>query len=160
MPRLDGQDGTSSSEENGVGNESCTTEVGTDTNVLDNSSGRSHGGNISEGTVELELAVGDWLFTERFQSSLKNDRVGGLVILDRNELFSWDPRVGEPSSDEVGLLELSQSLCVKSGFQLFQDISKLEYQNIRSSTSCASASRNRRSSRHEGKDSSRKSEES
>ena len=64
MPRLDGQDGSSSSEENGVGNEGGTTEVGTDTNVLHNSSGSSHGGNISEGTVELELAVGDRFLPE------------------------------------------------------------------------------------------------
>ena len=70
MPRLNGQDRTSSSEESGVGNEDCTTEVGRDTDVLDDSSGSGHGGNISEGTAEVELAVGDWRLAEGLQSGL------------------------------------------------------------------------------------------
>lgn len=58
-------------------------------------------------------------------TDLKDDGVRRLVLLDRDELLAWDLRVGEPSSNEIGLLEFSQSLRVKSGFQLLQDISEL-----------------------------------
>lgn len=70
MPRLNRQDGTGSSEENGVGKEDRTTEVGSDTNVLHNSSGCGHSRNIGKSAIELELAAGDGCFTKGFQSSL------------------------------------------------------------------------------------------
>ena len=70
MPCLNGKDGASSSEENGVGEEGSTTEVGADTNVLNNTGGRGHSCNIGKGRGEVELAVGDGGFTEGLQSSL------------------------------------------------------------------------------------------
>lgn len=70
MPGLNGQDRASSGQQDGVRDEDSAAKVCGNSNVLDNTSSGSHGGNISEGTIELELAVGDGLSTEGLKSSL------------------------------------------------------------------------------------------
>lgn len=70
MPGFDRQDRASSGQENRVRKEDGTTEVGSDTDVLNDTSSGGHGGDIGERTVELELAVGDGCSTERLKSSL------------------------------------------------------------------------------------------
>lgn len=134
MPGLDGEDGTSGGEENGVGEQGSTTEVGADTNVLNNTGGRCHGCNIGEGRGEVELAVGDGGFTEGLQSSLEDDGVGSLILLDVDELLNGEVGAGEAGSNKVGLLELGNCLLVEGRLELFEDIGKLEHQDVFSST--------------------------
>lgn len=60
---LNSDDGSSSSQEDWVADETSSTEVSCDTEVLDDTSDGGHGGDISQHGVEVELTVGDGLTT-------------------------------------------------------------------------------------------------
>lgn len=141
MASLNRQNGGCSSKKNGIGKEYCATRVSSNTNVLNDTSGSSHSGDIGETGSEVELAAGDGFFTKSPQSSLKNCGVGSLVCLDLFELFDWNLRGSETSTDEIRLLEAGEGFLVECRFELLEDIGEFEDRNIDCRTFAIEASR-------------------
>ena len=72
---LNGDDGSSGSQEDRVADETSSTEVSCNTEVLDDTSVDGHGGDISQHRVEVELTVGDGYTTLVDDGLLREKRV-------------------------------------------------------------------------------------
>ena len=58
-------------------------------------------------------------------SYLENDGVGGLILLDVEELLNSQVGAGEACSNKVGLLELGNCLLIEGRLELLEDIGEL-----------------------------------
>jgi hypothetical protein len=102
------------------------TDVGGDTDVLDNTSGGEDSGQIGQDRVKVELALRrDKLLAERSERILKNGGVGSLVELDGLELLNEEAGVGETGALHILGGELSDGLLVELGFELLENIGEL-----------------------------------
>jgi hypothetical protein len=121
---LDGQDGGCGIEEYGVVEEGRTAEVGSDTDVLYDTGGRSQGRNIDQSRVKLEVAL-EGRSTVVGECLLKESSVRGLVLLDCGERLRCELGGREASIGKVSVLEFCNSLGVKLGLELLQNVGEL-----------------------------------
>lgn len=121
---LDGEDGRSGIKQHGVIKEGRTTEVRTNTDEFDHTGGRSQGGNVSQGRIELEIAL-ERCGSVVLERLLDDGGVGGLVTLDRCQRLGRDQAGREAGSLEVRVLEFCKSLSIELSLELFQDICEL-----------------------------------
>ena len=125
MTGFDGQDGSSCGEQLLVLDEGSGTEVGADTDLLDETGNRGHSLDRVEDGAKVELTAADGSATESRDGVLEDGGVCGLVTLDLRELLDGDRGAGETGINEILVLELVESLLVEGGLELFEDVRKL-----------------------------------
>jgi len=90
MTCLDRQDGSCSGEQAGVGEEVGCAKIRCDANILDDAGCGSHGADVGDERVKVELAGGYGLGSEALDGRLEDGGVGGFIGLDCGELFDGD----------------------------------------------------------------------
>jgi hypothetical protein len=98
---FDGEDGGSGGKDLGVRDEVGGTHVGSNTDVLNDTGYGSHGGDISEGTVKVEVASRGDRRAEGGKSFGQEGKMGGLISGDGRELLRDDGNACETCILEV-----------------------------------------------------------
>jgi len=134
---LHGEDGGSRIQQLGVIDESSTTEVSRNSNVLNDSCGSSECIGIGQCTVEVEVASGNGSRAYIRESAIQEGQVGGFIRLNASDQLDGEVSICKTCAGKVGGLELLKTLCIELGLKLLENTGELENESIGSRCSPA-----------------------